>query len=126
MPDKLVPLAIAGTVGTGYGVISYDGCRGGHYGYKLGEVWFTRDDHPEGARWSSGRPCEIDTSGCYQQVAVKQKAKKIHDNPVDDSVINAMLQRAVRENITMLSSLISKSEALEKAWGELRELKAKS
>ena len=126
VPDKLVPLAIAGTVGTGYGVISYDGCRGGHYGYKLGEVWFTRDDHPEGARWSSGRPCEIDTSVCYQQVAVKQKAKKIHDNPVDDSVINAMLQRAVRENITMLSSLISKSEALEKAWGELRELKAKS
>lgn len=123
VPSKLVKLAIEGTVGTGYGVIAHDGCRGGHYGYLVDGVWYTRDDHPEGARWQSGRPCEIDPSQCYPQVAVMQKAKKIHDDPVSDWVIDAMLQRAVRENINMLSSLIGKEASLKKAWAEIEDLK---
>lgn len=126
VPEKLVELAISGTEGTGYGVIAYDGCRGGHYGYLVDGVWYTRDDHPEGARWQSGRPCAVDRSHCYPQVAVMKKAKKIHDKPVSDSVIDSILQRAVRENINMLSSLISLNEALDKARAELRELKAQS
>ena len=55
-----------------------------------------------------------------------QKAKKIHDEPVSDWVIDAMLQRAVRENINMLSSLIGKDASLEKAWARIEELEAKS
>lgn len=123
VPEKLVDLAIEGTKGTKYGVIAYDGCRhkNDHAGYFYEGVWYTRDDHPEAAVWKySGAPCD-DT--CYKEIAVRKKAGKIHDQPIADSIVDAMLQRAVRENINMLHELIGLSGLVEKQREEITQLK---
>lgn len=106
VPDKLVELAIEGVKGTGYGVIAYDGCRGDHYGYFLDGVWYERwgDDKPEGAVWTKGAPC---SDSCYKEVAVKQKARLLHKNKVDDESLMKILQRAVTENIRMLAEIVT-------------------
>lgn len=112
VPDKLVQLAIDGTKGTGYGVIAYDGCRGGHYGYKVGDNWYDDlpyENRPDGTRWISGMPCEL-SGKCFQEITVKQKARKIHDTPVADRIMTSMLGRACTENITLMDEVKRLSE----------------
>lgn len=115
VPNKLVVYAIENLAGTGYGVIAYDGCRqeNQHYGYFKAGVWYTREDHPDDATWMRGSPCAPGT--CYKEISVKQKARKIHADKLDDSLILATLNRAVAENIRMLGEIITLNHWLEDA-----------
>lgn len=120
VPEKLVPLAIEGTKGTGYGVIAYDGCRqkDNHPGYFYEDKWLGQehDNKPEDAVWRySGMPCEFADWGCYKEIAVRQKARKIHSEHVSDGVIMSILHRAVTENISLMDEVKILNERLETA-----------
>lgn len=113
VPDKLVDYAVEQLAGTKYGVIAYDGCRGGHYGYKLDEVWYPdRDDRPDGARWISGLPCDLAIGMCYKQVAVRKKAMMLHKDKIGDDVIMSMLTRTSTENIYLMKDIIWRDEKI--------------
>lgn len=106
VPKALVGYAVEKLQGTGYGVISYNGCRseGDHYGYLLEGEWV--DSHEDGARWIKGKPCSFDSNGCRLEPTVKQRARRIHPDPVSDNILMAILHRACTENIFMLRELV--------------------
>lgn len=127
VPRKWATYAIEQTKGTGYGVIAYNGCRqeGQHMGYFLDGIWYTREDHPEGADWKRGAPCDATNGGrtCYEEIAVKKKATLLHKDPVSEGSLMAILSRAVTENIRMMGEIIALDTALANARKELKEVK---
>lgn len=114
VPQKLVDHAIENTKGTGYGIIAYDGCRqlNQHYAYQHNDIWYERGQQPEGAVWRRGAPCDLSTYTCLQEIAVRQKAKKIHPEKINDGILLSILQRAVTENIRMLHEITTMSKLL--------------
>lgn len=106
VPDKLSAYATEQLAGTKYGVIAFDGCRRGHYGYKRGDEWFTCDDRPDGASWCQGLPCELAGDLCYKEIAVRKKAQKIHSDHVSEDVMMSILTRAVTENISLMEEVV--------------------
>jgi hypothetical protein len=116
VPNSLVAFAIEQLQGTKYGVMAFDGCRseGQHAAYFFEGKWYERGwnvDRPEGAVWKTGAPCD---DQCYKEIAVKKKAALLHSGKVDDSILLAILQRAVTENIRMLSEIIDMDNLLKK------------
>lgn len=108
VPQSLVEYTLSRIGSTKYGVIAFDGCRqaGQHYAYFHNGVWYERGGEPEGAKWMRGAACEFTADGCYQEIAVKQKARLIHSGKVDQDITNSILARAVTENIRMLKELV--------------------
>lgn len=126
VPRKLVEYTKENIKGTGYGVIAYDGCRleNSHYGYNLDGKWYDRETNPEGAKWIMGAPC---SENCRKEVTVYVKAREIHKDAIEESIIYAVLNRAVTENIFLMREVIHLKDTREKYWAmekELKELKA--
>lgn len=108
VPERLVPLAIEGAAGTPYGVIAYDGCRqvDKHLGWVSDGIYFTdRNQVPENAKRSSLVPCEV-WGNCVKEIAVRKAARKIHESPVSQKVLDEIMKRAVAENIRLLSEVV--------------------
>jgi hypothetical protein len=106
VPRGLVAYAIEQTKGTGYGVIAFDGCRqeGQHYGNFKDGKWYERwGDHPDDTVWKFGAPC---SDNCIFEVAVKQKAKRLYKEPVNDRILMGITKRACAENVRMLGELV--------------------
>lgn len=112
VPRNLVEYAVEKLQGTGYGVISYNGCRsqGDHYGYLLEGEWVGSPER--GAAWAKGKPCSFDSSGCRLEPTVKQRARRIHSDPVSDNILMAILHRACTENIFMLRELVELKQSV--------------